>query len=301
MNEVKLIGALSILGLVALASATAWLSALNWSPRLDAPFITAVAVGLVSALFTLAATLEEVTLKDSFVTSVLAYSDGTVPIIVSDDILTSSRLNKLGSLIMSRAQQIQSQRQSFDLFNDTLAATQYYVARLMSEIQGGGFAVSWAGEKIVSSFQEESPLKRPYSLSVNELARFFGPNPFAQHPTEKVYWSFPRYKLPEKTKAELFHVPSSEKTGAEKRGLRFFRKNYFFYEILIEPTAASEGLPDGVTLVGEGQSVPAVIFMKVTITAHFDKLTSGSRATEENKLWSAWLTSQFKRRLDVSE
>ena len=293
----KMLWVLAGVGFFCLGGATIWLAILNWSERLYMPLITSLVIGLATGFVSILSTLKDTSNKETFITSILANSDGTAPIVVTKDLDFSLRLSSVGMLLAHRRQS--EANRPFDMYNDVLAAEQYYVARLLSEIQSGGFAISATHGVLSARVNSESPLENAASLPVETIADAFEENPFFDLQMERMYWEFPRFRVPPGTSISLSHTPSSPATGVEKRGIRLYKNLYFDWLVTLEPVTATTGLPGGVELLGEGQPVPHVVFTKVTVTSTFGRFTAGNRYTREYMEWTAWLTQQLKARLSA--
>jgi hypothetical protein len=293
----KLLWLFGGIGFLFLLVATVWLAILNWSERIWFPIITAVSVGLVSAFISLAATLKETTTKDTFITTALVNTNGFPPMVIANNSPDLNYLTAAAKLIAYNRFINKQTGNIPNLFDETLRAEQYYLTRLVSQIQSGGWSVANVEGKTSAKLNEESPLKNPASLSLEKLSVLFKDTPFWKDPMENLWWTVPRFKLPKDTEVFLFHVPSSPETGVEKRGIRFQKKNYFTYEIQLEPITSIEGMPRGVELLGDGQATPTSVFIRVQISARFERMTSENKQTQSNKEWASWLTSRLKMHL----
>jgi hypothetical protein len=293
----KIFWILALVGFFCVAGVTAWLAALNWSERLWMPLIAALLTGLATGFFSILSTSKETSNRETFITSVLINADGTSPIVIAEDYDFLSRLSSIGGLLTQWRQS--NANQLFDQFNDVLAAEQYYVARLVSEIQSGGFGVLTNRGVPSAHLNPDPPLENTVELSVETIANIFAGNPFFDLRMEHMYWEFPRFHVPPGTKISLSHTPSSQATGSEKRGIRLYKKLYFDWRVTLEPVGGTIGLPRGVELLGEGQPVPNVVFTKVTVSSTFGRFTAGNRHTKEYMEWTAWLTQQLKAKLSA--
>lgn len=148
-------------------------------------------------------------------------------------------------------------------------------------------------------FHADSPLENAVQLPIKIVADAFERNPFFDLQMERLYWEFPRFRVPPGTSISLSHTPSSPATGVEKREVRMSKAFYFDWVVTLEPVTATPGLPAGVELLGEGQPVPHVVFTKVTVTSTFDRFTAGNHYTRGYMEWTAWLTQQLKARLSA--
>jgi len=293
----KMLWILAGVGFSCLLGATIWLAILNWSERLYIPFIASVLVGVATGFFSILSTLKETSNRETFITSALVNSDGTSPIVNAEDSDFFSRLHGVGSLLTVWRQS--SANKPFDELNDVLAAEQYYVARLLAEIQGGGFGFLTTGGVVSAHVSPDSPLENTVQLPVATIANVFAGNPFFNLQTEHVYWEFPRFHVPGGTLMSLSHMPRSQATGAEKRGIRLYKQLYFDWRVTLEPVGGTRGLPRGVHLLGENQPVPQLVITKVTVTCTFSRYTVGNRHTKDYMEWTAWLTQQLKEKLSA--
>ncbi len=293
----KMFWILPAVGFLCLLSATAWLAYLNWSERLWMPLVAAVLTGLATGFFSVLSTLKETSSREAFITSALVNSDGTSPLVIAEDFDFSNRLHNVGSLLTMWRHS--NANKPFDQFNDLLAVEQYYVTRLLSEIQSGGFGFLTRGGVVTTHVSSDSPLENAIQVSAATIGKVFAGNPFFDLQTERMYWEFPRFRVPPGTELSLSHTPTSEATGAEKRGIRLYKKLYFDWRVTLEPVGGTTGWPRGVELLGEKQPVPQIVITKVTVTSTFSRFTAGNRHTKEYIEWTAWLTQQLKARLSA--
>lgn len=101
-----------------------------------------------------------------------------------------------------------------------------------------------------------------------------------------------RLRVPLGTKVEL-----QRRTGPEKHIIRLSRKDYFTFEITVEPImgGAIGRLPEGLRFLDQKAHSLTTYIFDVTMAANFEKMTAGNRRTEHYKRWISWLMSELAR------
>jgi hypothetical protein len=107
--------------------------------------------------------------------------------------------------------------------------------------------------------------------------------------------SFP---LPAKTAVSLAHELATS-LGPEKFIVRFYKPHYFLIDVAVQMIGPTDigVLPRGVTLHEsyKGKKI-RTYHAQVVMSATFDKLTAGSKETEEYKAWVNWLFENLQEK-----
>jgi hypothetical protein len=121
---------------------------------------------------------------------------------------------------------------------------------------------------------------------------------FCNNPVEKglIQYSFSR--LPKNTAIKLERVTSEEITPHEKHVLILTKPYFFKIEITIEPGIypAQKALPANAGIAPEVADKCKLLMFQISMTARFDRITSGNPRTGELKDWASWMFAQLQRR-----
>jgi hypothetical protein len=293
-------------GVFALFLAVAVLAYLNWSPKAVAPVASALMVGAVTALVALVVQLKGTKRSSEFAMSVvLSTKDGRPPLEVPDS--PPSRANvQLDELFRFSRPTVNRDGKSTpsdknpDNDSERIAFAseliQYRLVRLTQELQRGSMK---GGYSYGASFATvTSPIKTADSVdySTAALASIVGSNRFARSDSEDFHWQHVAFPLPKKTTLQL----TSPAMGAgQQYGMVIQKPMYFRITMTIQPLPyTSPGvLPRGLSIRPELAAVCQTYHFRVTMTAVFEKITSGNYRTEEYQEWVARLFDGIRDRL----
>lgn len=176
---------------------------------------------------------------------------------------------------------------------------QYKILTDLDEMQKGGWTVLQMSGTVSSEVKNPVKTSDLVKLSAEEMAQILLNNRFSTGISENLRWEYSSLLVPSGSKVSLQHLPSSEKTGADKRMITLEKQNFFKAEITIQTMGASTPsiLPSGLRLPSNKAAKCRTYQFAVTLEAEFDNQASGTRQMQEYKTWLIWLFSEIQKRL----
>src|SRR5205823_7250542 len=121
---------------------------------------------------------------------------------------------------------------------------------------------------------------------------------FSNNPVEKERLKIYSSRLPKDTKITLHEITSTGQPPTEKRTVVLTKPYFFTIEITIEP-----GTYSGQTTVPSRSGIrpdlatkSKVLMFQISMTARFERITSGNPRTGELMEWAKWMFAQLQRK-----
>jgi hypothetical protein len=295
---------------VLLLLATTVLLRFNWNEKIYGPFFTILGVGLATALATILFGLHETKVESAFVTSMVFDIQNNEPAYVQ----VTEENHKLGMRLMELhflkpfpfrlmpagpPQDIEIKKPANDEERQSYCGEilQYYLLQSIQKLQQGRI------ERLTvtkTSFLTATPV--PFKLSKitdyghGALLPIVAGNRFSIGEQQERWWKSSSFPLPSGTVISLVHETASS-ASPEKFIVRLTKPHYFQIDVAVQIIGVTDigVLPKGVVLQ-EGQKDEnfRTYHAQIFTSATFDKLTAGSKETEEYKAWANWLFNNLE-------
>jgi hypothetical protein len=298
---------------ILLLGATTVLLYFNWNEKIYGPFFTILGVALATALATILFGLHETKVESAFVTSMVFDEENNEPPFVK----VTEENHKLGMRLMELHQlmpfpfritpagvqdvKIQKPANDDERLSYCAELLQYYLLQSIQKLQQGRIErLTITKTSILSATPVPFKLSKTTDYGHGALLAVVKSNRFSIGEQQERWWNVSSFPLPAGTVISLPREAASS-TSPERFVVRLTKPHYFQIEVTVQMIGASEigVLPKGVALhEGQKEKNFKTYHTQIFTSATFDKLTAGSKETEEYKAWSNWLfdnlQEQFK-------
>jgi hypothetical protein len=294
-------GFLAAAGIACLLVVAVSLVAMNWGEQIYPPVFSALAGGSITLLVAVFATLKGAREEAQFPTVIVFDDASRKPIVLRPAQNLTTVLVRQNNLATSAWEVPDAPKTIDEMFTYGGELLQHRFLMDLRDIQRQGVGVGqMVGSSTLSVLSVPPIVKLPDPVDIAP-ALFVGyaGNRFSQTKGAVFDWeTFGGLRAPCNTIVQLGHVANSGRGHPEKHVVTLSRKGYFKLEIGIEgiigggPGILPAGFEDA---DGKGAHATAYIY-SISMTAVFEKFTSGNWRTDDYKRWTRWLMAELSRR-----